>query len=135
MLAQHSNAIEKLHNEGAFKLSRSAFLAKMLIPNPDLVALWQKQAWDRLPNELRLIYYKECENESHFIAENLIARVKLNDALLMYQTNLRTRHFKLWKSLTAEGHRLRMFQRKKVCRCGANPVVICVCICVNTSLH
>jgi hypothetical protein len=109
-------AIEKLKVQGIYKLTRQTFVSSLLQANPELVSLWQSQLWERLPNELRLIYYRESEQDAHMVAENLIYRVKLNDALLLYQSNIRLRHFKLWKSLTSDGLRLRLFQRRKVCK-------------------
>ena len=109
-------AAEKLKDAKQFKLSRRDFKKLLIEPNVELLETWQTFVWDRLPKDLKLIFYKEQELEAAIIAENLIYRVKLNQALYMYQNNIRNRHWKAWKSLTSNGIRLRIFQHRKLCK-------------------
>ena len=109
-------AAEKLKDAHHFKLSRRDFKKLLLEENVELLETWQAFVWDRLPKDLKLIFYKEQELEAAIIAENLIYRVKLNQALFMYQNNIRNRHWKAWKSLTSNGLRLRIFQHRKLCK-------------------
>ncbi len=109
-------AAEKLKAMKQFKLTRREFKKLLLELNTELVETWQTFVWDRLPKDIKLIYYKEQEEEAAIIAENLIYRVKLNQALYMYQNNIRNRHWKAWKTLTSNGLRLRIFQYRKLCK-------------------
>ncbi len=95
-------------------LTRRSLRTHLLAPNESLVHFWSKLCWDRLPTDLRLTYSDEMEVLAATKADDLIFRIKLSQALSMYNTNLRTKCFKTWAIVVSFGLKLKRFLDRKL---------------------
>jgi hypothetical protein len=63
----------------------------------DIVKLFAKTAWERLPTDLRLIAFDEAQMRHHENAEALLMRHKLSQAIMMYNKSIMRLVYREWK--------------------------------------